>query len=154
MRKQKKEMIKVIVKGHKEVVEYMKRIIRKTPEEGNKLCERLCKKIVKIAKEKAGPLHTGTGALRKSINYKKVGNDWIVSAGEGLKRPYAYYQEYGYMGHWIHRSMLPHGVKGKWGKKQFFYVSQYFPYMSPAYRKVLARIRTDLNRTANKIIGG
>jgi hypothetical protein len=146
--------IQVTVRGDKEVASYLKNIVRKTPQEGDRLCERLCRKIVKIAKSKVAPLRTGTGALKRSIHYKKVGDVWTVSAGEGLKRPYAYYQEFGFMGHWIHRSMLPHGSKGKWGRKDFFYVSHYFPYMSPAYRKVLARIRTELNRTANKIVGG
>ena len=137
------------VNGLSELNMYFNNIKAKTPEQLDILGKRLTDRMVAIAKEKVSPLNSGTGALRRSIYNQKVGNNWIVTAGEGLKRPYAYYQEFGFAPHYIHKSQFGQKAIG-----EFQYVEQFFPFMAPAFRRVISHINTDLNLTTEKIIRG
>jgi len=128
---------------------YFKNIQRKTPKLGLELTERIARKIVEVAKQKVAPLDSGTGALKASIEMHKEGNGYIVTAGKGLPRGYAYYQEYGFQPHWIHKSQFGHKARGT-----FMRVSQFFPYMSKGWRAALKRLPGELNKTANKIVRG
>jgi len=147
------------VRGLKGFQTYMNKVVRAVPKESDKLGKRLSKQIVMFAKEKAGPLGSGTGALKRSIKYEKEGNSYVISAGGNIpksQRPeHAYYQEFGFGGHWIHSSQATGNMKRDMVAKgkRFAFVKQYFPYMAPAFRKVQNRLRTELNRTGNKIIG-
>jgi len=137
------------VNGLSELSMYMNNLKVKTPEELDILGKKLTDRMVSIAKEKVAPLNSGTGALRRSIYNQKVGKNWIVTAGEGLKRPYAFYQEFGFAPHYIHKSQFGQKAIG-----EFQYVEQFFPFLSPAFRRVVSHINADLNLTAEKIIRG
>ena len=141
--------VRVQVKGLKDVQQYLKRIQRKTPELAMQLTEKMAQIAVKEAKAKVAPLKSGTGALKRSIRYFQKGNGFVVTAGEGLPRPYAYYQEVGFTPHFISRTQF--------GSKAFgrrMRVSQFFPYMSKGFRKALRNASRELRRTANKIVRG
>ena len=151
--------ISIRVTGDKEVQMYLAKIQRDTPIEGERLTEELCREMVAYAKEKVSPLNTGSGKLRDSIRYYKEGKVWVVNAGEGVVnksgKHYAQYQEYGYTPHYVSVNSLGPGklrnTMRSAGVRKIF-VSQYFPYMSKARRKVLSGIDTKMNRTAEKII--
>lgn len=151
--------VTVRITGDKEVNRYIKRVQTKTPKEGKKLTERLAKFIVKSAKQRVAPLKTGSGALMRSIKMRPSKNGFVVSAGEGLRRPYAYYQEFGFSPHSVRISKLSQTSRLfqelKAGKTRGrIFVRRHTPYMEPAFRTALSRIGTELNRTANNIIRG
>ena len=141
--------VSVRVRGFKDVQLYLKRIVRKTPKLALQLTERMAQIVVREAKAKVAPLGSGTGKLKASIHSFKKGNGFVVTAGEGLPRPYAYYQEFGFSPHYIHRKQFGSKARGK-----FQFVSRWFPYMSKGYRKALKNASRELRRTANKIVRG
>jgi len=138
------------VKGLNEVKLYFKNVIAKTPKKMLRLTETLARVVRDEAKAKVAPLDSGTGELRDSIVMKKEGDGFIVEAGRGLKRPYAYFQEFGYFPHFV--------SKKKWmGPRPFgksMYVQQFFPFLSKGFRKALRKLPSEMNRTANKIVRG
>jgi len=141
------ESVRVTVKGWKEMRLYMKKVERRTPIEGQKLTKLMAERIAQIARMKVAPLHSGSGMLKSSIKVEKTQLGYRVSAGEGLPRPYAYYQEYGFSPHYIHKKQFGSKAKGK-----FLLVRQFFPFMGPAWRKVTTNISGELRRTANRIV--
>ena len=144
--------VNVKIIGLKKAQLYLKNIERKTPGLALKLTEKMAQIIVRTAKEKVAPLNTGTGALKDSIEYHKKGNGYIVTAGKGLARPYAYYQEFGYTPHFIGLKNLDPKVRSRWGSKgSRFFVKHFFPYMSKGYRKALSKASIELKKTADKI---
>ena len=153
--------VTVRIRGDKEVNRYLKSIQTKTPTEGKMLTKRLAQFIVRSAKQRVAPMKSGTGRLMRSIIARPSAKGYVVTAGEGIKRPYAYYQEFGFKTHSVPISKLPRGsrlyqelkaggVRGRilirWRKE--------FQYMEPAFRRAITVLDTELNRTANKIIRG
>jgi len=149
--------ISLNVTGIKEIQEYLIKIGKRMPKATSELCEGICNDIVVIAKEKAAPLDSGSGALVNSIHASGKENHWIVSTeGIASDRPFhAYYQEYGFAPHSVLVSNLAPGkLKRSCEAKglKIITVRQYFPYMSTARRKVLRHLQTDFNRFTNKIL--
>ena len=159
--------IEMKVQGFQEVLEYLAKIKRKTPEATDDAAKEICKEMARIARSKVAPQNSGSGALRSSINYRRVAGSrksaskiWAVNTsgqGEmsggaipGSERPqHAYYQEYGFAPHIVHVSMLSPGtLKSSLEQegKEFITVSWSTPYMSYARRKVLRRVRTITNK--------
>ena len=152
--------VTVRIRGDKEVNRYIKSIQTKTPQEGKMLTKRLAHFIVRSAKQRVAPMKSGTGKLMRSIRARPSPRGYVVTAGEGFRRPYAYYQEFGFAPHAIHRDMISTGSRlrklGRTGKRkrEFFWVSKWTPYMGPAFRRAITVLDTEMNRTANKIIRG
>ena len=146
--------VTVRIKGFNEVNRYIKRIVARTPKQGMKLTKRLAEFIMRSAKQRVAPLKSGTGALMESIEMHKSKSGYVVSAGKGLPRPYAYYQEFGFAPHPIKMKHLSSAAKTKWSflRKKKFWVHKNTPYMGPAFRMALKRLNSELNRTANKIV--
>ena len=151
--------VTVRVSGLKEVNRYMKKIQTKTPKEGERLTKRIAQFIVRSAKMRVAPEKTGTGDLMRSIEMHRYKNGYVVTAGRGLRRPYAYYQEFGFAPHSVRisaldkRSRIYQELKAG-GTRGRIFVRRFTPFMSPAFRKAVSRIGIDLNRTANEIIRG
>ena len=95
----------------------------------------------------------------RSIIARPSTKGYVVTAGEGIKRPYAYYQEFGFRPHSVSISKLPRGsrlyqeTKLGGGRGRIF-VRRWTPYMEPAFRRAITVLDTEMNRTANKIIRG
>ncbi len=159
--------IEMKVQGFHQVLVYLAKIKRKIPEATDDSAREICKEMAMAARSKVAPGKTGTGALQKSINYRRVAGSknsankvWEVNtSGQGIlpgspipksQRPeHAYYQEYGFMPHIVHTSQLSPGtLKSRLEQegKEFVTVSESSPYMSYARRKVLNRVRTITNR--------
>ena len=148
--------VTVRIKGLKEVNRYIARLPTKTKEQGKLLTGRVAKFIVRSAKQR---VPKDTKALMSSIEMHPSKKGYVVSAGKGLTRGYAEPQEFGFAGHYIHKSMIQTGSRLKRKRKNFFYVrkaknpSGYF--MGPAFRKALNRLdNIELKRTADNIAKG
>ena len=141
------ESVRVTIKGWKDTRVYYKKVERRTPIEGEKLTKRMAERIAQIARMKVAPLKSGSGGLKTSIMVEKTPLGYRVSAGKGLPRPYAYYQEYGFSPHYIHKKQFGSKAKGK-----FMMVRQFFPFMGPAWRKVTTNLTGELRSTANRIV--
>ena len=145
----------VRIKGMRETFLYLRRVKARTKKKAKLLTEKIAMKIQRRARKLVGPLHTGTGDLKRSIQVVKGKNGYSVVAGRGLKKPYAYYQEKGFMAHRIHYNMIDPRARSKWPySRRGYVVSRWTPFMAPAFRHVLASIESELNRTANKIVRG
>jgi len=168
--------IKINVTGDRQVQTYLAKLKRRTPEAGDDTAARASMEMAKIARSHVAPLNTGSGALRRAINYRRTSGSresqsktWTVdTVGRGrlngspipkLQRPqHAYYQEYGFA---PHRVMVKNLSPG-WLRDDLFdefdifdlkiKVSEFTPYMSYARRKVLSRIRTISNRFIGKAL--
>ena len=152
-------MATITITGDKSVRRYLNKVILRVPKEMNKLTERMAKFIVNSAKQRVGPLKTGTGDLMRSIEYHKSQKGYTVTAGEGLQRPYAYYQEMGFKPHSVRISKLKEGSRIKnelqaGGFRGRVFVRRHTPYMGPAFRNGLKKLPNEMNRTGNKIIRG
>jgi len=146
---------RVRMRGLGELRNYFTRVKAKTPKEAKKLTKRLAKIVRKGARKRVAPFRTGTGDLKRSIEIIPVGRTGhTVRAGIGLNRPYAAMQEEGFQAHWIHRSMVRSGARMLGKKNQFFKVQRWTPYLEPAFRDALARLDSEMNRTANEILRG
>ena len=149
--------ISINVTGNKEIQEYLIKVGKKMPKVTSELCQKICNDLVKVAKEKAAPFDTGSGALVNSIHASGKGNNWMVST-EGIQsaRPqHAYYQEYGFAPHRVKVSNLAEGkLKRSLEERgiRVITVRHYFPYMSTARRRVTRGLRTDFNRFVNKVL--
>lgn len=159
--------IEIKVQGFHQVLEYLAGVKRKTPIATDDAAREICKEMAMTARSKVAPGNTGTGALRRSINYKRIAGSkssanklWAVdTSGQGIlpgspipknQRPqHAYYQEYGFMPHPVRVSNLSPGpLKSNLqqvGQKTIT-VRESTPYMSYARRKVLNRVSTITNR--------
>ena len=158
--------ITIKVQGFDQVLEYMAQIKRRTPIAGDNTAKEVCKRMAKIARDKVAPGKSGSGALKQSINYRRVAGSkqsasktWTVdTSGKGTmkgspipddQRPqHAYYQEYGFAKHSVRVSNLSPGTlkeKMEGLGKEVITVSESTPYMSYARRKVLNKIRTISN---------
>ena len=159
--------ITIKVQGFDQVLEYLAQIKRRTPEAADNTAKEVCKRMAKIARDKVAPGKSGSGALKQSINYRRVAGSkqsasktWTVdTSGKGTmggspipddQRPmHAYYQEYGFAKHPVRVSNLSPGTlkeKMEGLGKEVITVSEHTPYMSYARRKVLNKIRTISNR--------
>ncbi len=75
--------------------------------------------------------HEGV-TLRKSIKTTvKSENEMVVSVGEGLYRPYGYYQEFGYAPHHVSVKKHPEVAPLARGRGAI-YVSKHTPFIQPA----------------------
>ena len=95
-----------------------------------------------------------TGALRNSITKKVFGrNSFEVSAGEGLDRDYARFQEFGYAPHTI-KTSWSHNIRDPDAKGGML-VSKFTPFMGPATQasarlldsQLQAKITSTIRRT-------
>ena len=160
--------ITIQVQGFDQVLEYLAEIKRRTPIAADNTAKDVCKRMAKLARSKVAPGKSGSGALRKAINYRRsmgsknsASKVWTVdTSGRGTlkgrpipeeQRPvHAYYQEYGFEKHPVRVSNLSPGspLKEKMEGlgKEVITVSEHTPYMSYARRKVLRKIRTISNK--------
>jgi len=162
------QQVSITMTGWKNVQRKLRKIPQTTKVEGKKLTKRLADFIVRSAKQRVGPMKTGTGDLMRSIKWEETTNGYKVTAGKGAVNMngvnYARFQEYGFRPHFIHLTQVKSGANMKGFRvrtpqtgrfrKQFFYVKRWTPFMGPAYRKALSRLPTELKRTANNIVGG
>lgn len=153
------EVVTIRITGDKELNRYLKRIQANTPREGNYFAKKMAQFIVRSAKQRVAPMKTGTGRLMKSIMMHKSTKGYVVSAGRGVPRGYAYYQEFGFRPHSVRLSSLPKGSRlyqeaSLGGARGRVFVRRYTPYMQPAFRKAVAILDTELNKTGNKILRG
>ena len=155
--------VKVTMTGWTGVQRYLRGLPHKTKIQGKALTKRIAKFIVRSAKQRVGPMKTGTGKLMRSIKAMPITNGYVVTAGEGAVNKagvnYARFQEYGFKPHYIHRDMIATGSRlrrlHRTGKdiRDFLYVSKWTPFMGPAFRKALNRLdNIELKRTANRIV--
>lgn len=151
--------VTIRIRGDKELNRYLKRIETNTPREGDYLTKRLARFIVRSAKQRVAPMKTGTGRLMRSIMMQKSAKGYVVSAGRGIPRGYAYYQEFGFKPHSVRLSNLPKGSRlyqeaKLSGARGRVFVRRFTPYMEPAFRRAVTILDTELNKTANKILRG
>jgi hypothetical protein len=101
------------------------------PETGRKIMDDLASRVAVEARSRVGPRGSGSGALKNSIRAQWLNQYALkLSAGQGLSRPYAYYQEMGFTPHYVHRSQW---MGPRWtSSDEFAYVSKHTPYMRPA----------------------
>lgn len=149
--------VRVDVRGMQGLFLYLKKVQTNTKKEGMELTRKMAEMIARKARTLVAPLHTGTGNLKQSIRALPMKNGWYATAGEGTLNlrgiNYAIFQELGFTPHWIHKQMVDSKIRNKF-KGRFAYVSKFTPFMTPAYKYVLNRMDTELNRTANQIIRG
>ena len=87
-----------------------------------------------------GKLSHPTKTLRESISLERLSkNRMQIVVGQGLYRPYAIYQEYGYSGHWVSKKKNPDVTFGKsphrvWIKPKPINMQGY--YVGPTMRMV------------------
>ena len=158
--------MRVSVKGDKGAFLFLKKVVAKTPKEGRKLTERLADTIMNKAKQLVAPLGTGTGNLKGSIRKDEMSRGFSVTAGDGttvnrLGMNYAVFQEKGFA---PHRTQLWNFNRGSrlyqelkaGGVRDFdsIGVSRHTPFMDPAFRFALKRLKPELERTAKNIIRG
>jgi len=149
------QFIQVRIKGDRETFLYLKRVQSRTNKEGMELTKRIAMKIQRRAKKLVAPLNTGTGDLKKSIMVIKGKNGYAVVAGRGLSKPYAFYQENGFMAHRIYWNQIDPRARSKWFySRDGYVVSRWTPFMSPAFNHVLQTLDGELNKTENKIVRG
>jgi len=144
--------VRVDVRGMNGLFLYLKKVQTRTKKEGMELSRKMAEMIARKARTLVAPFNTGTGDLKRSINARPMKNGWYATAGEGTFNlrgvNYAVFQERGFTPHVIHKDMVK---SSKW-RKRFAYVKESTPFMTPAYRYVLNRMDTELNRTAERII--
>ena len=149
------QFIQTRIRGDKEVFQFLRRLPVKANKQGKRLTKRIARKIWTRAREIVAPFKTGSGDLKRSIEMLPIkgGKGWTVVAGRGLKRPYAFYQEFGFGAHTIVNKNLNPKVKGKWAKFGRKYLDQrWTPYMAPAFNRAVRELDFELNKTANKIV--
>jgi hypothetical protein len=165
--------IQIEVTGDTRVLAYLAELKRRTPEVTDETGKEACSEMAKIARTKVAPGKTGSGALRKAINYKRTAGSkssamkvWTVdTSGTGRlkgapipqdQRPFhAYYQEYGFAPHQVRVSNLsPGSLKERMQDLgvQVITVKTWTPYMNYARNQVLKRIRTITNRHVKAMI--
>lgn len=148
----------VRITGERELFSYMRRVSQKEGPEANRMTRELANKHAWHAKRLAAPGRTGTGDLKRSIHVIPVhgkNKGYIVRAGEGLTRPEAWFQEYGFAPHTISLMQLDPRVRKRWSIFGYkFDVFRHTPYMKPALDKVLTTFDIDAIKYADRILGG
>ncbi len=157
------EVVKVTMTGWKDVQRMLRKIPSKTKIEGKDLTKRLAKFIVRSAKQRVGPMKTGTGRLMRSIRAIPVKNGFKVEAGRGAVNTsgvnYARFQEYGFKPHSVRISSLNKSsrlyqeTRAGGVKRGRIFVRRWTPFLGPAFRKALNRLEgIELKRTADRIV--
>ena len=157
-------VVSVTISGWTGVQRMLRGMPSRVKIEGKALTKRIAQFVVRSAKQRVGPMKTGTGRLMRSIRAFPIKNGYAVEAGRGAVNTsgvnYARFQEYGFKPHSVRISKLNKSsrlyqelkagqVRGR------IFVRRWTPFMGPAFRKALNRLdNIELNRTADRIVKG
>ncbi len=157
-------VVSVTISGWTGVQRMLRGMPSRVKIEGKVLTKRIAQFVVRSAKQRVGPMKTGTGRLMRSIRMFPTKNGFGVEAGRGAVNTsgvnYARFQEYGFKPHSVRISKLNKSsrlyqelkagqVRGR------IFVRRWTPFMGPAFRKALNRLdNIELNRTADRIVKG
>ena len=140
---------RMVVRGWKDLRLYSQRLKRKTPGYANDMTSKQAHAAYLIAKTKIGRGGSGSGDLVNSLKITQDKLGYKLSAGQGLTRPYAYYQEYGFSAHTV--------AAKNWGgpkpmSKFKMRVAKFYPYMGPAWRRISKRGGAYLDKVIRKMM--
>ncbi len=158
-------VVSVTISGWTGVQRMLRGMPSRVKIEGKALTKRLSQFIVRSAKQRVGPMKTGTGKLMRSIRAFPIKNGFGVEAGRGAVNPsgvnYARFQEYGFKPHSVRISKLSKSsrlfqeTRAGGIKRGRIFVRRWTPFIGPAFRKALNRLdNIELNRTADRIVKG
>ena len=155
-------VVSVTISGWTGVQRMLRGMPSRVRVQGKALTKRLAQFIVRSAKQRVGPMKTGTGRLMRSIRSYPIKGGFAIEAGRGAVNPsgvnYARFQEYGFKPHSVRISKLDRssrlfqelrvgGIRGR------IFVRRWTPFIGPAFRKALNRLdNIELRRTADRIV--
>ncbi|KKL90492.1 hypothetical protein LCGC14_1904120 [marine sediment metagenome] len=156
------QSVSVTITGWKDVQRKLRKMPSKARIEGKALTKRIAQFIVRSAKQRVGPMKTGTGRLMKSIRALPIKNGFKVVAGKGAINTsgvnYARFQEFGFKPHSVRISALDKSSRlyqelKAGGTRGRIFVRRWTPFLGPALRKALNRLEgIELKRTADRIV--
>ena len=138
-------VIKVQVKGYKEVMSKLNGLPRAMNKELSKESGEWMKAVKKSAKLRAP---RDTKALKDSIKLKKQKSGWLLD----VQSPYGIFQEEGFKPHWIHTDMMKGNKKPR--KEGFVWVAKSKPFVRPALEHNLSSLSQTLSKATKQAIGG